>query len=208
VDIVLSLMASFILGIGACWVFWRWQLRVKPKVRLADRAVFCTASKWLGVKVANVGKHQVTDVEARLAIAERTKEERIIIRKIGILNAPTLFAIEPLSKLHEPWLLPTVFVFAARNGEEMVQCLTDDRQAGADRRLLFTLSMRDGVSGTKVVKTAVFKPAEIEIGWYEPSLSFKTNPGLCYEPSIEANYDAISQVPWPSAHNQAAPADG
>jgi len=189
---VLSQIVGLIFGVGACWVFWRWQLRVKPKVRLANRAVFCKTSGCLGVKAANLGKHQATDVEARMAVADRTREGRIITKVPGRLNASTLVALEPLPKLSEPWHLPTVFVFAAMNGDEMMRCLREDHQNGADRRLLFTLTMRDGLSGTKVVETTAYRPEEIDAGWYGPALSFESNPNLVYEPSIETGYATIS----------------
>jgi len=192
---VLSQIVAFVLGTVAgvvgCWVFWRALLAVRPKVKFAELAAFCETSKCLGVKVANLGRHQVTDIEARMAVADRTQEGRIITRIVGKLNAPTLLAFEPLAKLNEPWLLPTVFVFVAINGEEMVRCLGDQLQGGGDRRLLFTLSMRDGLSGTKIVKRAIFSSEQVRSGWYDHALFFQIIPDMIYEPSIETNYVTI-----------------
>ncbi len=182
---------GFLGGIGACWAFWRYLLVVKPKVRVAEHAAYCEANGYLGVKIANRGKRQVTYIEVRMAVADRAAEGRITIRLAGKLNTSTLFALEPEHKIDVPWTLPTAFVFSASNGIDIMKCLKERPPSGAERRLLLTLNMRDGYSGTQLVELSAFSPEAVINGWYDPKLSLNVNPLRVCDPSLDTTYVTI-----------------
>lgn len=174
-NFVASQMLAFLLGVLACWAFWYVLLWLTPRLKIAPEAAYDPVQGRINVKVANIGTRQITDIEAELVLFDRIPEGRLVPVRRGVLDPPNILALEVRKMVGVPWCLPTVYVFVCKNGTDLYDALQATPQVG-ERRVVFTISARDAVSGTKKVQRVTFARNAVKVGTYTRGLAFDVQP--------------------------------
>ena len=168
---VLSQVVAFGLGVLACWAFWYVLLYLTPSLKISPQAVYNQQQEQIEIKVANFGRRQIADIEAQIAVFERGPEGRLVPVIRGELVPPNILALEAKRMIDVPWCIPTVFIFVCTNGKALSDALVSSAPE-RERRLVFTVSAQDAVSGTKKFQRVTFPPAALIAGSYERGLTF------------------------------------
>jgi hypothetical protein len=118
----------------------------------------------------------------------------VTTRVIGKLRWETVLALDPIQNINGFWTLPTTFVFICENGAEMMQELERPRDVGVESRVVFTISARDALSGTVVVKRTSYRRDQVLPGWYKPRLSFAVEPTLATSETVLGESSELTTV--------------
>jgi hypothetical protein len=163
-------MIGFLLGVVGSWLFWRYMLFLKPKVKISkyilrgpnrrnpdsNRPIF-------RIKVVNTGRRQIVGLEARATIGEITGntegiDRRRVTKKILPLNSHEVPALGPKRNVGNSWSLRPLIVFWT--DEDIDALLTE----GGERRVVFTLFATDAESGTTKVFQQIYEKQLIKDG--------------------------------------------
>ena len=166
---------AFMLGVLACWAFWYVLLHLTPALRVAPQAAYDPGHGAIEIKVANFGTRQITDVQAHLALFDRVPEGRIVTVEQGLLMPHEILALEVKRMVDTPWCVPTAYIFVCKNGQKLRELLMSPPAHG-ERRLVFTISARDAVSGTKRVQRVTYPATALISGSYARGLTFSIVP--------------------------------
>jgi len=171
---------AFAVGVLSSAVFWYILITLRPTLKIAPVAAYDPISKRFGVKIMNAGKRQVANIEVHMTAAVRTSENRIVTGKVAHLKWPTILALETREFFDRPWRLPATYIVVPENGSELYEEIASPSPLG-ERRLMFTVSARDALSGTIVVQRASFPVSAISHGWYRHGLFFHVDPTATHE---------------------------
>lgn len=165
-DLFINQMYGFVIGVLSSWAFWYFLLILKPGVAISPIATYSKKDGKFRVKIANRGRRQVTDLQVSLAITERRTHKKAtptlnVIHNLQLVK-DSLPALAPLQDLNKEWALPAIYTI--RSGEDRTAWDLLDSQHPEERRLVFTISMTDAISGTKVVKRVAYGLSKIKFG--------------------------------------------
>jgi len=161
-EIIVSQSIGFLIGVLSSFVFWYLLIRAKPYVAVSPVVVFNPSSRHLLIKVRNESHRQSTDIQASLALLERKQDGGLVTLHIPKLQRDTLIALGPIQDLNKPWSIQSAFTFVVEDGQKTLELLT--QQDDKEKRLVFVLSITDGLSGTKVVHQVVYKAENVKQG--------------------------------------------
>jgi hypothetical protein len=65
---VVTQLVALVVSLVACWCFWYWILQLKPKVNISPVLVYNKSENLLEVKIINMGRQQVTDIDAEASL--------------------------------------------------------------------------------------------------------------------------------------------
>lgn len=161
-DLILNQLLGFIVGILSSWALWYYLLHVKPRIEISTELAYNPENDSLHIKIRNIRRRQVTDLQASLTIVERKPDGRLITLHTPILKRDTLFALAPIQELQTEWGIPATIVFSTAEGKIITEKLNGKSEG--ERRIVFVLSATDGLSGSKVVQQVTFKNNQIKQG--------------------------------------------
>jgi hypothetical protein len=171
VEFFFSQLIGFLVGILSSWAFWYVLLLAKPKIIISKNIVFNKKKGSLLIKVMNRSRRQATDIQASLALVERDTIGRFFTLHSAQLRKDSLPALAPKHESHNPWGLRTAYVFATDEGVQILEKLSSAHQN--EKRLVFTLSATDGLSGTKVVQQISYRLEDVKSGRFGVWLEVK-----------------------------------
>jgi hypothetical protein len=171
VEFFFSQLLGFLIGILSSWAFLYILLLAKPKIIISKNIVFNKKKGSLLIKVMNRGRRQATDIQASLALVERDTIGRFFTLHSAQLRRDSLPALAPKHESHNPWGLRTAYVFATDEGVQILEKLSSAHQN--EKRLVFTLSAADGLSGTKVVQQISYRLEDVKSGRFGVWLEVK-----------------------------------
>ncbi|MBD2101604.1 hypothetical protein [Leptolyngbya sp. FACHB-261] len=157
-----SQLIGLLVGILSSWAFWYVLLLAKPRIIISKNIVFNKKKGSLLIKVMNRSRRQATDIQASLALVERDTTGRFFTLHSAQLRRDSLPALAPKHESHNPWGLRTAYVFATDEGVQILEKLSSACQN--EKRLVFTLSAADGLSGTKVVQQISYRLEDVKSG--------------------------------------------
>ncbi len=161
-EIVINQFIGFLIGVLASGVLWYLLTHVKPRIEICSVIVFNPRKGSLLVKVRNERRRQATDIYASLVLIERKPDGRLFTLHSAQLRKDFFPALAPIQDLTKSWKLPTTGVFATDEGEKLLEILAS--KTNGEKRLVFTLSATDGLSGTKVVQQIAYSQENIKYG--------------------------------------------
>jgi hypothetical protein len=162
VEFFFSQLIGLLVGILSSWAFLYVLLLAKPRIIISKNIVFNKKKGSLLIKVMNRSRRQATDIQASLALAERDTIGRFFTLHSAQLRKDSLPALAPKHESHNPWGLRTAYVFATDEGVQILEKLSSAHQN--EKRLVFTLSATDGLSGTKVVQQISYRLEDVKSG--------------------------------------------
>jgi hypothetical protein len=171
VEFFFSQLIGFLVGISSSWAFWYVLLLAKPRIVISKNIVFNKKKGSLLIKVMNRSRRQATDIQASLALVERDTMGRFFTLHSAQLRKDSLSALAPKHESHNPWGLRTAYVFATDEGVQILEKLSSAHQN--EKRLVFTLSATDGLSGTKVVQQTSYRLEDVKSGRFGVWLEVK-----------------------------------
>ncbi|MBD2056447.1 hypothetical protein H6F88_10550 [Oculatella sp. FACHB-28] len=157
-----SQLIGLLVGILSSWAFLYVLLLAKPRIIISKNIVFNEKKGSLLIKVMNRSRRQATDIQASLALVERDTIGRFFTLHSAQLRKDSLPALAPKHESHNPWGLRTAYVFATDEGVQILEKLSSAHQN--EKRLVFTLSATDGLSGTKVVQQISYRLEDVKSG--------------------------------------------
>jgi hypothetical protein len=175
-DFFLGQIIGFVIGILSSWVFWYFLLLIKPNVQISNIVNYLPEKKAFQIKIINKGKRQVVDVQADLFIAERPmvgNSFKMISLYRFKFKRDSVTALAPIQDLEKPWKLLTATTFTTEPNEDALNLMLSPSQY--EKRLVFTLSASDGLSGSKVIQRVAFRAKDIRQGRWAKGLEFIEN---------------------------------
>ncbi|MBD2068237.1 hypothetical protein H6F93_12015 [Leptolyngbya sp. FACHB-671] len=166
-----SQLIGLLVGILSSWAFLYVLLLAKPRIIISKNIVFNKKKGSLLIKVMNRSRRQATDIQASLALVERDTIGRFFTLHSAQLRKDSLPALAPKHESHNPWGLRTAYVFATDEGVQILEKLSSAHQN--EKRLVFTLSATDGLSGTKVVQQISYRLEDVKSGRFGIGLEVK-----------------------------------
>lgn len=177
VNEVVNLVIGFVLGIVASWVFWYWQINIKPRIAVSPMCAYDPDSGTLGIRVINRSIQQATDIKVRLLVAQVQGSWYDTIYT-PVLNRDSLFALRPYKRPMKFWRLPGSSIFETQDGAKIVELLS--QQGQTERRLIFTLSatdaLTDALSSSKVIQRVSYQLSDIQVGDFKSGRHFVILP--------------------------------
>lgn len=174
----IGLILGFFVGIFSSFAFWYALALMKPRITLSPFAVFYPQDGSLRVRIINKNRRQAVDIKVRLVVDEITQDGSRKTIYIPKLKSDYRFALEPKNKdMEKMWGLPTATTFIAYDGKKILDLLESSNEL--ERRLLFTLSAADALSGSKIVQRNSYSYDNIRHGKFCSGLEFEvieTNP--------------------------------
>ena len=169
---LIDLIVGFIVGIISSYIFWLTLALTKPKILISPSAVYYPKDGSLKIKIINNSRRQAVDIQVETAVDEITSGKRRTIHRPTIKNDTTRFALEPRHKDKDiQWGLPASTIFVIIDGKQILDLLESSNKL--ERRLLFTLSATDAISGSKSVQRVSYLYSDIQHGDYCGGLNFK-----------------------------------
>jgi hypothetical protein len=192
-DAFINQLIGFIVGILSSWAFWYLLIIAKPKVKVSQHIVFNKRTGNLLVKIANEGRRQATDIQASLALIERKPSGRFQTLYVAQLKRDNLPALAPKRESHRPWGIPTAFVFVTHEGQAILEKFRSSSEG--EKRIVFTMSAIDGLSGTKVVSQVAYRLNDLKYGQFGLWLDLiEDNAQLPRDQAIQDQCDGDEQV--------------
>jgi hypothetical protein len=166
---ILNMVIGLVVGVISSWLFWYFLLLTKPKVSISPMAVYNEEDDTIGIRVINNSRRQAADIRVLLFLAEIHKPWVSTIRTIP-LRKDYLFALGGKQNLGKFWVLPTSTIFGAQGGKELMGLL--GKSTGGERRLVFTLSATDAISGSKIIQRVTYRLDDIKFGKFSAGAKF------------------------------------
>lgn len=161
-----ELFAGCVLGLLATWVFWKYMLRIKPKVEISPHIavspVTATGKKRYRFKFINQGSNQVIDISCNAWVC--------FLQDVpGGSMSHSLYQL-PLTQsstrtlgvnknVDRPWGLTPEMTISFTPDIDMMKLMAD-----GDRRILLTFRGTDAISGTTVVWQKTYAETDIKAG--------------------------------------------
>lgn len=162
-------------------------------MKVSQYIVFNKRTGNLLVKIANEGRRQATDIQASLALIERKPSGRFQTLYVAQLKRDNLPALAPKRESHRPWGIPTAFVFVTHEGQAILEKFRSSSEG--EKRIVFTMSAIDGLSGTKVVSQVAYRLNDLKYGQFGLWLDLiEDNAQLPRDQAIQDESDGDEQV--------------
>lgn len=167
----IGIIVGFIFGFLSCWLFWRFQLTVKPIFSVSSQVASWPnqnnpARKVYQIKIVNLSSRPIINMRAKLGVHELILYERGHRR-------PTIYNIEmspssseailgPKRKVIDPWSITNIHYYTARPDK-----IIEDLFIG-ERRLVFTIQATDATSNTTIIRRYTYSKEDIVEGKFKP----------------------------------------
>jgi hypothetical protein len=167
-----------VVGVIACWFFWRYLLFIKPDVSISPFIAMSrnetTGRPVFRFKIYNKGNRQVIGITlnawvCRLIDAPGGQISRALYR-LPIPNSETR-TLNPKDKSERPWGLSPDAYLSSEPEFDLLQLLADP-----NRKILITLRTTDALSGTTVVKQKTFERRQIKEGMFRVGERMEVEP--------------------------------
>lgn len=177
-DMFISQVAGFALGIATSWLFWRYMLLLRPSVRVSPIVAKGHSRKEphkvaYRFKIANYGRRQAISISLGVTICRLANvpggQISAVVERLPF-NRDTIPVLGPKSKLGDSWGLSPIYTFVSKPDFDVLALMANDE------RLLLTLTATDAVSGTTVVTRKVYAVSNIREGDFARGLGFEIGP--------------------------------
>lgn len=161
---VINQLIGLVVGLLGSYVFWRYMIIVRPKIKISPFVLYSPKSKRFFIRVMNFGRRQVTDIQVRLLLSERINEGEgavTIGRYVPKLRRDSLFALGVRRDYGNLWKYSPVHNFSTDDDEqELLEKFL--KPSDGDKRLEFQMLASDALSGTTVAYSTVYSPKDIK----------------------------------------------
>lgn len=164
-----GIVIGFFLGLVSSWLFWRWQLIIKPEFKISPQVAVIPYQKdpsklIYQIKISNQSKRSIINMTASLGIHEVAHDGlgpgRRTVYKVDI-NPKSPTYVGPKTRLYNPWSITRVHYYTSKPDNKVANLLTDNR------KLVFTVQATDAQSGTTVLKRVLFESKDLIMGRFE-----------------------------------------
>ena len=164
-ELILTTILGLIVGIIASFIFWGYQRFIKPDVTIAP-LITATRDKETGkkiyrFKIRNNGKNQVVGIIFKAWVCDLIDVPGGKISRgiadFPIKNSNTL-TLAPKGRSKRPWGLTEERIFRSTPDFDFENMLSEER------RIMVTLRVSDGLTGTTDVQQRVFSKEDVKEG--------------------------------------------
>ncbi len=170
---VLTTFAGFLLGIIGSYIFWRYLLVLKPNIKISPITLkgfdYINTQKLVyRIKLINFGNRQIIGLNASARIVERRNNRWTTIDELKMEYDGELAALGRHKDYGD---------YLSRIGPIYYMRILDEKKfesnLNEDKRLVFTLSAKDALSGTTVVQRQVYNKDDIQQGDFKEGFTFE-----------------------------------
>ena len=172
----MEIVAGFILGIIGTYLFWRFQINIKPKIEIsnviakgyshtvADKVVY-------RIKIFNKSNRQVINISIGCSLSyavTTTNGERSFGKGLPVKTKNIQF-LGPKKNWGDPFGLSPVKIIVISDVDELEEELANNK------KILFTVSATDAESGSTSVQRVIYELNDIKQGDFESGLFIKVS---------------------------------
>ncbi|TKB25339.1 hypothetical protein FCL47_14910 [Desulfopila sp. IMCC35006] len=169
----MEIFAGFILGIIGTFLFWRFQINIKPKIAISDHILRGQSNtdpnKYLyRIKVYNLSNRQIINISIGCSLSYKINigNGKRSVGKSLTVKPKTVQFLGPKKNWGDPFGLSPVKIFQLTDIDYIEENFTNEK------RILFTILATDAESGAATVLRKVYMLNDIKIGNFEPGLHF------------------------------------
>lgn len=162
-EIFISSLIGFLLGLLGSFIFLRWQLSIKPIVSISSYIIYSSEKCTFRAKIANETNRQVTDIRVKLNIMKRIKYKthtvQLLVRHLNLQSEEALILAGRKERV-KPWGILYARTFETTPDNEALKLLSSSI-SGEERRLVLTMEAVDALSGTKIVQRKTYRYEDV-----------------------------------------------
>lgn len=176
---IAGIIFGFILGILSSWIFWRWQLMVKPEFCVSTKIAMSpspadSTKRVCRIKIVNKSSRFIIGLIAKCSIQE------INLSNVGPgrINRSTINLVPgneeiigPRRKNFNPWEVNNVQYYRFEFDDDLEQILRQD-----NRRIVFTVQATDAQSSTTIIRRITYIWEDFIWGSFGPQRDLKIIP--------------------------------
>ena len=168
IDYLISNLIGVVIGLVSSWIFWKYQLNIKPKLQVSNFAIYESHSQTFKIKVKNDGYRDITDISANFRISQRKKGQKsgdYFVQKLVDLSEHAAYrqVLGPIND-NQAWGLLNSCIFESDPNDQALDFLGDEiADSEIERRLVVDISCIDAQSGSKLVNRQTYSINQIEI---------------------------------------------
>lgn len=174
-SVINAFLSGLILALVTSWLFWRYLLSIKPKVKISNHIAKGISHHLqeegqhvYRIKVVNFGKRQVINLTATCTVTELVhvgQGRRRITKKLDF-QSNSIPALGSKNDIGNMWSITPVWVVLIRSKVALEDMLNEDC------RIQFTLLATDALSATSIAQRITYKTDHIKDGDFEWGLNF------------------------------------
>jgi hypothetical protein len=167
----IGIFAGFVLGIAASWLFWRWQLIIKPKFAVSTKIVVRPSRNdpsipFFQIKVVNLSSRPIINMRAQFGVHELNNSpggpRRLTIHSISLKPSGETI-IGPYVRPIDPWSITDAHYYTSFPDSSVRKLL----EQKPERRLVLTIQATDAESTTTVLKRFTYTANDLVEGQFE-----------------------------------------
>jgi hypothetical protein len=172
-------MTGLFVGLVTSWLWWRYLLSRGPDVRISSCVLKGTkptnsdqaterGKTVHRIKLINCGERQVIDLKAKAEILEHRGNRWGLVKELKLEFDGAFPALGKQSDYGNVTKAISPVHYSLIENENDIRA-----ELNADRRLVFTLSAKDALSGTTEVQRKFYTAKEIQEGDFESGFTFE-----------------------------------
>ena len=178
---MIGIFAGFVLGIAASWLFWRWQLIIKPKFAVSSKVAARPSRSdpnipFFQIKIVNLSSRPIINMRAQFGVHElnnsNTGPRRLTVHNISLKPSGETI-IGPHVGHVDPWSITEAHYYTSAP-DSSVRTLLE--QKPSHRRLVLTIQATDAESTTTVLKRFTYTAEDLVEGQFESGGSLNITP--------------------------------
>lgn len=168
---IIGIIIGFVLGFFSCWLFWRYQLTIKPSFEVSPKVASRTNPKYntkkiYQIKIINLSLRPIINIRAKAAIQELklypNGHKRPTIYNIEFSKAGEA-VLGPRMKKIDPWSITNIHYYTARPDK-----ILEDLFVNEQRKLVLTIQATDAISSTTIIKRYTYGKEDFIEGKFAP----------------------------------------
>ncbi len=171
---ILEIFIGFILGLIGTWIFWKYQINIKPKLKISD-VIALTKSlkkdnkKNYRIKMVNLSNRNIINIKVRLTVVQ-LKDILDGKTSIGIkhIKDTEISVIGARKNVGNPWGLSPIRWISFDYDPEICTLLKQP-----ETRIMLTVSATDAISGTTAILRKTFKDNDVKKGEFKYGLTLE-----------------------------------
>lgn len=168
---IIGIITGFVLGFLSCWLFWRYQLTLKPSFIVSQKVASrnnpkSNTTRIYQIKLINLTSRPIINIRAKMGIHElklyENEHRRPTIYNIE-LSPNTDTMLGPKVAKIDPWSITNIHYYTARPEKILEQLFINDQ-----RKLVLTIQATDAISGTTIIKRYTYDKDDFIEGKFAP----------------------------------------
>ncbi len=166
---IINLFIGFFIGALSSGAVWYLLAMTKPKIAISPMIVYEPETNRLRIRVINRSRRQASRIKVLFFVGEKYSAFYRTIHTPK-LNRRDIFALGSKNNFGKYWVLPTSTIFSVTDGKQVLDILSQHEKG--ERRLVFTLSATDALSGSEIIQRVSYSIDDVKFGKFNSGTEF------------------------------------